>query len=249
MNNKTVLLPGVFVETCDVRNRVTVEGIVEKVLLANGYPVVGNTCNQPDICTLVSACAGDSDPLCFENGLLTGEDNCTRLGGELTIDTLIDTATFGLNVEKDNVKLEIGSSGGSFGAGEVSRFIGVDSDVVAEVGVYTNGGGIPSVGSRTSKTSTGFYSQGRHNTTLDHLTMRAGATPTVEFMHTTLTPDTATFGWSDAVGPNMVISVGAQDIIQLFGLQTHANNAAAVGAGLPVDTVYKTAGGELRIVV
>jgi hypothetical protein len=37
--------------------------------------------------------------------------------------------------------------------------------------------------------------------------------------------------------------------IKLTGLATHADNAAAAGAGLTAGTLYKTAGGELRIVV
>lgn len=38
-------------------------------------------------------------------------------------------------------------------------------------------------------------------------------------------------------------------IVRLSGLQTYANNAAAIAGGLAVDDVYKTATGELRIVV
>jgi|TARA_R110000744_G_scaffold103691_2_gene198741 hypothetical protein len=37
--------------------------------------------------------------------------------------------------------------------------------------------------------------------------------------------------------------------ITLTGLSVYANNAAAVTGGLAVDAVYKTATGELRIVV
>lgn len=37
--------------------------------------------------------------------------------------------------------------------------------------------------------------------------------------------------------------------ITLTNLSTYANNAAAVAGGLPVGAVYKTATGELRIVV
>ena len=36
---------------------------------------------------------------------------------------------------------------------------------------------------------------------------------------------------------------------QITGLSVYANNAAAVTGGLAVDAVYKTATGELRIVV
>lgn len=37
--------------------------------------------------------------------------------------------------------------------------------------------------------------------------------------------------------------------LNLSGLSVYANNAAAVAGGLAVDDVYKTATGELRIVV
>lgn len=38
-------------------------------------------------------------------------------------------------------------------------------------------------------------------------------------------------------------------LVRLQGLPTHANNAAAIAGGLVADDVYKTATGELRIVV
>lgn len=37
--------------------------------------------------------------------------------------------------------------------------------------------------------------------------------------------------------------------VRLSGLQTYANNAAAIAGGLAADDVYKTATGELRVVV
>ena len=39
------------------------------------------------------------------------------------------------------------------------------------------------------------------------------------------------------------------DTLNLTGLSVYANNAAAVSGGLAVNDVYKTAAGELRIVV
>jgi hypothetical protein len=37
--------------------------------------------------------------------------------------------------------------------------------------------------------------------------------------------------------------------LRLIRLKTYANNAAAVAGGLAVDDIYKTAAGEIRIVV
>lgn len=42
--------------------------------------------------------------------------------------------------------------------------------------------------------------------------------------------------------------VFGESVVILPNLPTHADNAAAVAAGLAVNTVYKTATGELRIV-
>lgn len=50
---------------------------------------------------------------------------------------------------------------------------------------------------------------------------------------------------------SMILSGGfrAASTFMLTGLSTFADNAAAVAGGLAVNTVYKTAAGELRIVV
>jgi len=49
-------------------------------------------------------------------------------------------------------------------------------------------------------------------------------------------------------GRNITIGI-LNSIIKLVGLPVYADNASATGGGLTVDTVYKTATGELRIVV
>ena len=55
-----------------------------------------------------------------------------------------------------------------------------------------------------------------------------------------------------AVSSGAITSTGAATIAglpKLTGLSVYANNAAAVAGGLAVNTVYKTATGELRVVV
>jgi hypothetical protein len=47
----------------------------------------------------------------------------------------------------------------------------------------------------------------------------------------------------------LVIDGGNTEVIKLTNIPTYADNAAAVADGLPTDAVYKTSGGELRIVV
>ena len=70
---------------------------------------------------------------------------------------------------------------------------------------------------------------------------------------------------ADYSGPGAYTEVGSTDTVGIYsgeftiemlsnalkisGLPTYADNAAATTGGLPVDAVYKTAGGELRIVV
>jgi hypothetical protein len=51
----------------------------------------------------------------------------------------------------------------------------------------------------------------------------------------------------NTTNPQRILHVNG--IIRLEGLPTHANNAAAIAGGLAADDVYKTATGELRIVV
>ena len=48
---------------------------------------------------------------------------------------------------------------------------------------------------------------------------------------------------------NITIAPGGTSNVLITNLKTYANNAAAVTGGLAVNTVYKTATGELRIVV
>jgi hypothetical protein len=57
---------------------------------------------------------------------------------------------------------------------------------------------------------------------------------------------------SGAITATSITSTGAATIAglpKLTGLSVYANNAAAVAGGLAVNTVYKTATGELRVVV
>lgn len=57
---------------------------------------------------------------------------------------------------------------------------------------------------------------------------------------------------SDHAGDRVGLRVEATGSgVRVFapGLPTHADNAAAVAAGLAADTLYKTSGGELRVVV
>jgi hypothetical protein len=48
---------------------------------------------------------------------------------------------------------------------------------------------------------------------------------------------------------NITIAPGGTSNVLITNLKTYANNAAAVAGGLAVNTVYKTATGELRVVV
>jgi hypothetical protein len=49
--------------------------------------------------------------------------------------------------------------------------------------------------------------------------------------------------------PNPAKTLHVNGTVRLQGLPTYANNAAAIAGGLVADDVYKTAAGELRIVV
>jgi hypothetical protein len=50
------------------------------------------------------------------------------------------------------------------------------------------------------------------------------------------------------IGPSGNIS-SASSVISLTGIPTYADNATAVAAGLAAGRIYKTATGEIRIVV
>jgi hypothetical protein len=45
------------------------------------------------------------------------------------------------------------------------------------------------------------------------------------------------------------ITITVGDVISIAGLQTYANNAAAITGGLVVNNLYKTAAGDVKIVV
>ena len=83
----------------------------------------------------------------------------------------------------------------------------------------------------------------------------AGNTATQSITLTGDITQTGNFGLTgiftlEAAG-SMILSGGfrAASTVILAGLSTFADNAAAVAGGLAVNTVYKTAAGELRIVV
>lgn len=241
---KTYIYSGMFAESCKAIPGKAIEDIVEKVLLANGYPVVGNTCNQP---TLTGAA------VCAENGLSgTGvAGDCVVLGGTLLSATDIDTDTFDFSVTKDNVKLDINDSGGSMGTGEVARFIGVNGTLTAETGVFTNGGGAPSIASRTFDSGSNLYTLVQHNTTLNQLILECGDTDNAYNSFVLLREDEASIGLDEGTLTRVLVArdpyTGSDYVIKLEGLFTFADNIAAAAAGLPLNSIYKTAAGALMI--
>jgi hypothetical protein len=259
MNKKTALIPGVFMETCNSRGLTTIEGIVEKVLIANGYPVVGNTCNQPDICDLLTDCdlggGGGISSICALNGLSgTGlEGDCATLGGVLIQVTDIVTDAYDFSVTKDNVKLDINDAGGTLGAGEVARFYGTNGTIIAESGVFTNGGGAPTVASRVYNSGDNFYAIQAVDTTLERIIYNVATSTNSYLTSFVMTDESVLFGLTGITTTTFNVEkftfTGGTDIIKLVGLPTFANNAAAAAASLPVDSLYKTGAGALMIVV
>ena len=311
MTKETILYPGLFASACPKPGQLTIEQIVDKQLVANGYPVLRTSnCAQPNICDLLSACPGGIDicaevNTCLTNGdidlcdtvtecltgggvdictiindCLTGDGNnfCTLvgdcmqilglaslngisgsgstgdefvLGGTLDRITDIATSTFDFSATKDNVKLDINDAGGSLGPGETARFYGTDGTQTAQIGVYTTSGGAPSASQLTSNSSTTFYSRVAHNTALETLLVDAGRTSNGYSAYAYFDVDTARIGLTGSSDTNLTVEkfafTGGTDVIKLINLPTFADNAAAATALLPIDSIYKTATGELRI--
>tara|TARA_R100001463_G_scaffold4815_1_gene17221 strand:+ start:545 stop:997 length:453 start_codon:yes stop_codon:yes gene_type:complete len=93
------------------------------------------------------------------------------------------------------------------------------------------------------------------NTATQSITLTGAITQTGDFGITGNITQTGNFGLTgiftlEAAG-SMILNGGfrAASTVILTGLSTFADNAAAVSGGLAVNTVYKTATGELRIVV
>ena len=254
----TILHPGVYYETPEQRGKKSIESLVRAEMRRNGYPTTScydTPCTQPDICDKLTGCTLPGGAVCALNGILgTGlEGDCISLGGDLTQDTVITSLTFDFSLVKDNVKLDINDAGGTLGAGETARFIGTNGTVTAETGVYTAGGGTPSTGSRLANSSTNFYAIQAFDPTLERYILNAGLTTNAYNTTLVLDKDTVTLGLVGSSTTTLVIDkfnfTGGTDIVKLVGLPVFANNAAATGAGLTADCVYKTVTGELRIVV
>ena len=188
-----------------------------------------------------------------DNGLSVN-GSTIELGGSLTQNTTVDATTaFNLLFTKDNVRAELVGTALPGGAGEAARFYGADGSTVAEVGIYTDSFGVPSSGSR-SGTAT-LYNRIRHLPALDRLVLDAGVTLLsygfISEMGSGLNQMGFQSGGTFTKGIRVEnTTLGTTNaLIQLLGLLTFANNADAVSGGLPVETIYKTASGELRIVV
>lgn len=201
---------------------------------------------------LFYSCAGGVETLngISGNGATSSE---VVLGGALDRNTTIDAgATHTFTLTKENVKFEVVNSAAPGGAGESVRMYGTDGTTVADMGVYTSGGGAPSAGVRTGTSST-FYNT-RYLPAVDTLVSEAGFVADSHKFVIELGTSRALFGMSTG---SLAVGVMVEDttlgngngIILLKGLPTYANNAAAVTGLLPTDAVYKTATGELRIVV
>jgi hypothetical protein len=97
----------------------------------------------------------------------------------------------------------------------------------------------------TSETS--FF----NNSVDEHTYIRGGKTTSNVYLNDTATG--YTFVGSGGLGINTPPATGKKlhvnGAVRLQGLSTYANNAAAITGGLVADDVYKTATGELRIVV
>ena len=257
---ETLLYPGVFTKTSR-RGATTIESICRKVLRDNGYPTsscMDTPCTQPDLCLKIADCTpggGGISEVCALNGLsgVGLEGNCVQLGGSLIQATTVDTATFDLAFAKDNVRLDINDNGGTLGAGETARFLATSGTITAEVGTYTNGGGTPVVGARVANTANNFFALELFDTVLNRYVINAGLTTNTYSSTLYLDKDKMQVGLSGTTSTLLVIEkftfTGGTDIVKLINLPVFADNAAATGAGLTTDCVYKTATGELRIVV
>lgn len=199
---------------------------------------------------LFYACAGGVNTL---NGI-SGDGstgNEVRLGGTLDRNTTIDVGTLRtLAFTKDNVKFEMVNSAAPSGAGESVRMYGTDGTTVADMGVYTSAGGVPNASVRTGTSST--YYNTRFLPAIDTLILEAGNIADPHKFVLELGTSRAHFGLSTGtldfgfVVEDTTLGNG-NGIVLLKGLPTYANNAAAVTGSLPVDALYKTATGEIRI--
>lgn len=202
---------------------------------------------------LFYSCAGGVETL---NGIsgdgATGSE--VVLGGTLDRNTTIDVgSTYTLSLTKDNVKFEMVNSAAPSGAGESVRMYGTNGTTVADMGVYTSGPGVPNASIRTG-TSAVYYNT-RFLPAIDTLISEAGEVAKAYKFVSELGTRRAHFGISDGnliygvIVDDTSVGSGGTGTILLKGLTPYANNAAAVSGGLPVDALYKTATGELRIVV
>lgn len=244
---ETILHPGVFTKTTEWRKKESIESIVRKVMRDNGYPTFqcGETvCNQPNICDLLTDC-GVGVALGATNGITgTGvEGDLFRLGADLTENTVISTDIYDFSVSKDFVKLDVNDAGGVLGGGEVARFIGDNGTVTAEVGVYTNNSGAPSVGERVYNSTSDAYTWLKHDSNVGNLSLRSGLQANTHYFTATLSPTNIEIGHSDTTSTSLEIKsfsfTGGSYIFLLKNLPTFASNAAAVTAGLPTDALYK----------
>lgn len=257
MAKETVLYPGTYYTTDSPAGKNSLESRIRAVLRDCGYPCVNCNdapCTQPDICDLISACPG-SGTLTSLNGVqgdgTTGDE--FRLGGSLDRVTAINTSTFDFSFYKDNVKLDINDAGGSLGAGEVARFLGTNGTITAEVGVYTTGGGAPQFGARWYNSGSDVYNTIQQSSALETLSLKAGLAANTDYFEVNIKKDAIFIGHADTVSTSLEIKAfsftGGSYITLLRNLPVFADNSAAVAAGLPVDTLYKTSTGEPRIVV
>lgn len=132
--------------------------------------------------------------------------------------------------------------------------LAVPAQVVGSTIIVTseNLGGSGGAGSFTTLTTSGTLTVGGTSTLAGNVT--ASARLTVTDLLTASGGITAGAGGTTSIGSDLFAVGNALSISNLSGsismvLPTHANNAAAVAAGLVVTNLYKTSAGELRIVV
>ena len=246
--------PGTYFKGVPTKSQLTIESIVRKELRKCGYPCVNcNDCDssvQPNLCETLAA-AGCAGAFLVNNGIEIVE-GLAGLGGPLVRTTEIDTATFDFEISKGNVRMEVDGTGGSLGSGETARFYGDSGLKNAEMGVYTNGSGAPSLGLRTYSTASDIYSRLEMGATLDRISARIGLASDVDFWAMELSQTLGvTLGFSTNVRLEIIKQnfTGGTFIALMRNLPTFADNTAAVAALLPTEAIYKTSAGELRIVV
>ena len=151
--------PGTYYKGSPIKGQMTFEAIVRAELRKCGYPCVNcNDCDgtQPDLCATIADAGCAVGAFAMNNGTEIVA-SFGGLGGPLVRNTVINTSTFDFSVVKDNVKLDVNDAGGTLGAGETARFIGTNGTITAETGVYTNGGGAPTTGSRLFNSASNFF--------------------------------------------------------------------------------------------